>query len=148
MASTTALPPPTCTARQEAGQLHLLAVVTTRPVPVGSSAGCFAARPVPAGSSAAVYFKACAGQFICRLFACLLTFAMPCLRPTSILPHSVLHSPAPCSLPCAPGSPCKLQGLPCWQLQHGPAVAARAPIFDFSCFFSLQSPLILGQGIV
>ena len=94
---------------------------TTRPVPVGSSAGCVCLqRPCSAG------------------FVCLPTFAMPCLLPMFTSPRSVLHFPAPCSLPCAPGSSCKLQELPCWQLQHGPAVAARAPVLTFTFF--LQSP--------
>ena len=38
----------------------------------------------------------------------------------------------------------KLYGLSRWQLQHGPAVAARASV-DFLPFF-LQSSLILGHG--
>ena len=54
VASTTALPPPTCTARREAGQRRLLAVVLLRGRPMTSAGCCFAARPVPAGSSAAV----------------------------------------------------------------------------------------------
>ena len=144
MASTTALPPPTCTAWREAGQHlrllfccgagQLLAVVSSRPVPVGLSAGSVRLqRPSSAGC------------------ACLpATFALPCPLPfSSVCPRSLCFAPT-CLFPCAPGSSqatvCKLQGLPCWQLQHGPAVAVRAPVLTFTFF--LQSPLILGHGLV
>ena len=95
----------------------------------------------------AVCCKACAGHFIRRLFAAtaLSCHALPahlchpCLLPSILrLPPFCSAFPAPCSLPCAPGSSRKLQGLPCWQLQHGTALAARAPVVTFA--FSPQSP--------
>ena len=97
VASTTALPPPTCTARREAGQRRLrllfcceagqlLAVVSSRPVPVGLSAGCVRMqRPCSAG------------------YVCLLAFAMPCPLPSSFAPVH-FASPTPLFIPCAPGS--------------------------------------------
>ena len=125
-ASTTALPPPTCTARREAGQLcrrllfcceagQLLAVVL-RPVPGGESAGCV-----------------CLQCLVLRafLFACLVhsAFAMPTAH--LILPRSI-HFALPLFIPCAPGSvskPTCLQAarLSRRQQQRGSAVAARAP---------------------
>ena len=114
-----------------------------------SSAGCFAVRPVPAGSSAAVASRpvpavfACYGLVLQAVFACSPLPAIPAAL-NSAFALFCFDFPAPCSLPCAPGSSCKLQGLPCWQLQHGPAVAARAPVLTFTFF--LQSPLILGHG--
>ena len=134
-ASTFALPPSTCTARREAGQLcgqlllcceagHLLAVVSLRPVPGGESAGrvrlkCLVLRPV-----------------------CLLAFAMPTAL-LNILPPFILLCLPPVHSMCARIVPSNnsLQAarLSCWQLQHGPAETARAPVpFDsfpasFSC---------------
>ena len=55
MASTTALPPPTCTARREAGRRRLLAVVVLR--------GLY--RP----DRLRLCFKACAGRIVRRLFS-------------------------------------------------------------------------------
>ena len=71
----------------------------------------------------AVCYEACAGHFICRLFA---TTALPChaLPCLACLPLPWPHACCPrpfcpvlfcipplCSLPCAPGSSRKLQGL-------------------------------------
>ena len=70
MASTTVLPPPTCTAWQEAGQLHQLAVLL--------QGLCRSDRLL-----AVFLLQGLCRSIICRLFACLLTFAMPCLLPTS-----------------------------------------------------------------
>ena len=55
----------------------------------------------------------------------------------------------PCSFHVRQDRRVKLYELSRWQLQHRPAVAARAPVhlFDFLPFF-LQSPLILGHGLV
>ena len=135
VARTTALPPPTGTARQEAGQLHLLAVVLLR---------CLY-QP----DRLQLFFKACAGRIVCRpclpaaaLFSrlCLpVHLCHPCLLPSSSFAPFCFDfpppPPPPCSFPCAPGSSQELQGLSCWQLQHGPAVAARAPVdsLPFSC---------------
>ena len=141
-ASTTALPPLTCTVRQEAGQpcLRPLFLLGGRP-----TAGCC--------------FKACAGRSVCRL--CLpavpcsagcvpATLCLPCPLPcSSVCPRSSCFAPfsllcLPLFSPCAPGSSqvcCKLQELSCWQLQHGPAVAARAPVHLLTLLpFFLQSP--------
>ena len=134
-ASTTALPPT---------YLH-----GERPaIIVGSCCSC-----CKAGQLLAVRFEACAGRGVRRLcppsvacsagFMCLLAFAMPCPLPFStFLPPFILLCPL--FIPCAPGSSRKLERLSCWQLQHGPAVAARASVDSFTFF--LQSPLILGHG--
>ena len=107
-------------------QLELLAVVSLRPVPGGLSAGCVRLqRPCSAG---------CVPARLCH--------AMPTALLIVLAPVQVCF--APCSFPCAPGSSLEVVGLSCWQLQHGPAVAARASV-DFLPFF-LQSPLILGHG--
>ena len=135
VASTTALPPPTSTARQRLanfiGWLFCCKACAGRIV-----CWCFAARPVPVGSSASCLLQGLCRSIICRLFA---TAALSCHALHAHLCHAMPAAPIhfapfcyafprpPCSLPCAPGSSRKLQGLPCWQLQHGPAVAARAP---------------------
>ena len=141
-ASTTVLPPLTCTAR---GQLHRLAAVVfllrdrptvgrllLRPVPGGESAGCVRLQwlvlravcllftlclpcPLP-------FIRSCPHSTVCfapvqfALFACTLFISM-CARIISVRASS-LSGPAVC----------KLQELSRWQLQHGPAVAARAPV--------------------
>ena len=64
-ASTTAFPPPTCTARREAGPL--LAVVLLRGRP---TAGCFvSSRPVPGRSSAGCVRlqRPCSAGYVCLL---------------------------------------------------------------------------------
>ena len=90
VASTTALPPPTCTARREAGQRRLLAVVLLRGLYRPDHLQLFC-------------FKACAGRIVRRL--CLPATALfcrlclpvhlchPCLLPTSVCPRSVLIGP-------------------------------------------------------
>ena len=111
MASTTALPPPTSISRQGTG--HFVCwLFAARPVPVvhlpaTSSTGCLLrglCRPL---HLLAVCYEACAGHFICRLFATTALFchAMPCLPASAMAPcllplfHfcpcSVLHSPPP-----------------------------------------------------
>ena len=141
-------PPLTCTAKSrhhlqllcrfccEAG--HLWPFVL-RPVPGGESAGCGCLQlPCSAGCVPAVS-----------------TLCLPCPLPINILPPFSLLCPVHCVLlapvhPCAPGSsvrasslflPTRLQAakLSRWQLQHGPAVAARAPV-HLILPFSLQSP--------
>ena len=101
------------------------------------------------------FFKACAGRIVCRL--CLPAAALVCrlcvparlchAMPTALIILAPVHFAlsTPLFIPCAPGSSFTLYRLSCWQLQHGPAEAARAPVFDFSPFF-LQSSLILGHG--
>ena len=100
MASTTALPPPTCTARQEAGQLLLLAVV---------------------------YYKACAGRIICWLFAlpAHLCHAMPTAH-VHFAPFCFAF-PRPLFIAMCARIVAQFARTALWQLQHGPAVAARAP---------------------
>ena len=125
----------------EAGQLLAACL---RPVPGGESAGCVA----------------CSGLVLQAVFACRVTFAMPYPLPFStVCPRSSLLCPVlfillcPCSFPCAPGSAvcykptvCKLRELSRWQLQHGPAVAARAPVpFRDSYLFPAEF-MILGHG--
>ena len=143
--STTALLPLTCTAR---GRRHLRLFVCCE-----------------AGQLWAVCFEACAGRRVRWLClpavpvlqaVCLLPlFTCHAHCPHQFLPPFKFALPpsihfcfvCPCSMPCAPGSSvrassllgpavCQLRGLSRWQLQHGPAVAARAPVhFDssFSC---------------
>ena len=94
--------------------------------------------------------SACSGLF-CGLFVCLPAIlpAMPtayliiCPRSSLLCPvHFILlHFAFPCSSMCARivvlgPAVCKLRELSRWQLQHGPAVAAHAPVhltFPFSC---------------
>ena len=102
-ASTIVLPPPTCTARREAGQRRLRLLFC-----------CEAGQLL-----AVVCYKACAGQTTCRL--CLPAAAVSCelcvparlchAMPTAHihLPRSVLLCPHPLFSPCAPGSSKKLQ---------------------------------------
>ena len=76
-ASTTVLPPSTCTARREAGQRHLAAVVLLRGLP--SAGRCFFLRPVPGGESAGCVCLQC----LVQQAVCLLAFAMQCPLPSS-----------------------------------------------------------------
>ena len=143
-ASTTVLPPLTCTAR---GRRHLRQLLfllrsqptvgrslVVRPVPGGESAGCVCLQ-LPC--SAGFYLPAC--SFLPAMPTALLNilppFSLLCALPRSFL----LLFCFPLFMPCAPGSSfrasslsgpavCKLLELSRWQLQHGPAVAARAPV--------------------
>ena len=159
-ASTTALPH--LPARREADFIirQLLFLLRGRPT-VGRS---FVLRPEPDGESAGCVCLQCLVQQ--ALFACL-PFCLPYPLPISsfapvqfaLPPSSSCHVHSfhfasvcfPCSLPCAPGSVrasslllgpavCQLRELSRWQLQHGPAVAARAPVHFVTIFFFLQSP--------
>ena len=101
-----------------------------------TSAGCrFASRPVPVGLSASCVRlqRPCSAGYVC-----LLAFAMPCPLPSSFLPPFSVALP-PCSVHVRQDRRGKLYRLSCWQLQHGPAEAARAPFVTFYLFF-LQSP--------
>ena len=100
VASTTALPPPTCTAWREAGQRRLLAVVLLR--------GLY--RP----DRQQLCYKACAGRIVRRLCwpATALFCRLCCLPPSPChahcppqrsCPRSLCFAPT-CSFPCAPGS--------------------------------------------
>ena len=150
-ASTTVLPPLTCTASHLHRQLllfcckvgQLWAVCSSRPMPGGESAGCVRL------------------QLLVLRAMCLLPLCLPRPLPFSSTscPRSVclvlcpIHCAFPPFIPCAPGSPLSRasslfvsQGqqfasyeLSRWQLQHGPAVAARAPV-HLTCFIFLQSP--------
>ena len=124
VASTTALPPPTCTARREAGQ-RLLAVVLLR----GLYRLC--------SPAAALFCRLCVPARLCH--------AMP----TALLivcPFQFCFAPCPC--PCAPGSssPQVVRTVPLAAATRacsgGPCTGSP---FDFLPFF-LQSPLILGHG--
>ena len=136
-ASTIVLPPPTCTARRKAGQRRLrllfcceagqlLAVVSSRPVPAGSSAAVLQGL-CRSDCPPAVF--ACSGLVLQAMCACS-PFAMPCPLPLFTSPRSFCFART-CSFQCAPGSSqatvCKLQELSRWQLQRGSAVAARPP---------------------
>ena len=149
-ASTPALPPLTCTARGQPTSAAAVVVCckaghlwpcVLRPVPGGESAGCVRLQ-----------------WLFCGLCACC-RLCLPCPLPSSSCPRSVclvlcpLHCAFPPFIPCAPGSPFSRAsslfvsqgqqfasyGLSRWQLQHGPAVAARAPV-HLTLFFFLQSP--------
>ena len=145
-ASTTALPPLTCTARREVQD-------------VVSSCCLLQGRP----TVGRLFFKACAGRRIRRLcppaVACsagcvpaVFTLCLPCPLPSSVLaPVQVCFAPFysfcfPLFIPCAPGSAITTNSLQAarlsrWQLQHGPAVAARAPVHLLTPLpFFLQSP--------
>ena len=150
-ASTTVLPPLTCTARREASQVigccfaarpaTSWLFVSSGPVPDGESAGCVCLQSLvqQAVLPAVPVLKA----------VCLSIFACHAHCPHQFLPPFSCFAPIhlvclPRSCPCAPGSVsvpavCKLRELSCWQLQHGPAEAARAPVFDsFDFFFSCR----------
>ena len=136
-ASTTVLPPPlTCTASRH----HLwqrLFLLRSRPT-VGRS---LVVRPEPGGESAGCVCL----QLPCSAGCVCLLAILPAM-PTALLnscPRQVCFAQficfvglCPCSVPCAPGSlssllgpaVCELRELSRWQLQHGPAVAARAPV--------------------
>ena len=143
-ASTSALPPLTCTAGR-----HRLRQLLFR---------------CEAGQLVAVCFEACAGRRIrwlcppavvlfCRLcFACLAIFACHahcphrscprsfCFAPLILLRLPLFHSMCARIVISSCVRASSLRELSRWQLQHGPAVAARAPgPFDFDFFF-LQSP--------
>ena len=116
----------------------------------------FVLRPVPDGASAGCVCLQC---LFCGLCACL-PFCLPCLLLSTSCPRSSFASS--CFAPIHFASPlfhchvrqdrrfrassllsgpavCKLRELSRWQLQHGPAVAARAPVHLTVSFF-LQSP--------
>ena len=129
--STIALPPSTCTARREAGQLcrqlllcceagHLLAVCFLRPVPDGESAGCVCL------------------QCLVQQAVCLLAFAMPCPLPSTFLPPFSSFCCTPLFIPCAPGSSRKLLNCPVGSSNTG---LQWRPVRRFICdlpFFSCR----------
>ena len=80
VASTPALPPPTSLNKARGRPLHLPAVFAARPVPVGSSAGCFTARLVSV-------------SFTTGLF-CYNGLVMPC----HALSACLCHDPMPAAL--------------------------------------------------
>ena len=126
--------------------LHQPALHGERTANIGGC--CFAARPESAGSSAAVVLLqglcrsnrppavfACSGPVLPALLACHLCHVMPTALLIS-LPRSFCF--APCSFHVRQDRRRELYRLSRWQLQHGPAEAARAPGFDsdsssFSC---------------
>ena len=166
-ASITALPPLTCTARgrQHRQLLFLLrgrssvAVVSSRPVPGGESAGCVCLQCCSAGFCLPVHPLPAMPTAL--ISSCPRSVCFKLLCPIHLL-HCALPRPFhfasvcfPCSLQCAPGSVrasslsgpavCKLRELSRWQLQHGPAVAARAPVYLLTYLFPAES-MILGHG--
>ena len=144
-ASTTALPPPTCTAWREAGQHYRQLLFRCE-----------------AGQLLAVCFEACAGRRVRRL--CLpavpcsagcvparLCHAMPTALLNSLPPFIFLCLPPVHSM-CARIEPtsllhhvCKLQDCPVGSCNTG---LQWRPVRRFLCDFSffLQCPLILGHG--
>ena len=145
-ASTIALPPSTCTARREAGQHHLR---------------LFAARPANV-CWLLCCFEACAGQIVCRLcppavalFSRLCACSpLPCPLPISSCPRSVCFAlPPPVHSMCAriirasnTFASCKtvLLAAATRACSGGPCAGS---LLTF-CPFFLQSPLILGHGLV
>ena len=123
-ASTTALPPPTCTARREAGQLYrrLLFLLRGRP----TAGRCVSSRPVPGGeyagcvrlpcSAGCVPARLCHAHCPSHLAPVLFILLCPLFHSMCARIISLLFKP----------TVCKLRELSRWQLQHGPAVAALA----------------------
>ena len=104
-ASTTALPPLTCTAGRHR-LLQLLILLQGRPT-VGRS---FVVRPEPGGESAGCVCLQCLFCGLClpaAIFACHAHCPHQHLAPVqfALPPSSSLCLLAPCSFPCAPGSP-------------------------------------------
>ena len=117
-----------------------------------TSAGCcFSARPVPAGSSAAVVSsRPCAGRIVCRLRLPAAALFRRLRLPVHLC-HALIHAHVHFAPLCFDLPPPlvhfhvrrdrrKLQELSRWQLQHGPAEAARAPVHVLTLTFFLQSP--------
>ena len=130
-ANTFALPPSTCTARREAGQRHLRLLCAARP------ANCWLF----------VCVEACAGRRVHRLCCLQRPGSAGCVParlchaiPTALhkfMPPFILFAPCPFHVrQDHHTNSLQAARLSCWQLQHGPAVAARAPVFDF--FFSCR----------
>jgi len=128
VASTTALPPPTCTARQDAGQLHRLAVLLQ---------GLCRPDRLPA-----VYSKACAGRIVCRL--CLpatALFAMPCLLPKFIHFASFCSAfPRPLFINMCARIVVQVAGTALLAATTRACSGGPCTGVDFWFFFSLQSP--------
>ena len=165
--STTALPH--LPARREADVI-CGCVFAARP----ANCGPFVLRSVPDGESAGCV---CLQRFCSAGFVCACCHFLPAM-PTALLnscPRSFASSllcPYSCAfachlfIPCAPGSPLSRAGglfsvrassLPAarlsrWQLQHGPAVAARAPVhltfFLFPCRVHDPGPWVSVEFIV
>ena len=144
-ASTTVLPALTCMARDRPTSSAAV-VFAARP----ANWWPFVMRPVPGGESAGCVRL----QWLVLRAVCLPAAILPAMRTTllNICPRSFassllapIHCALPRFIPCAPGSSvrassllgpavCQLRELSRWQLQHGPAVAARATgPFDCIC---------------
>ena len=137
-ASTTVLPPPTCTARREVGQHlrllfcceagQLLAVVSSRPVPVGLSAGCVRLQqPCSAGC-------ACLPPLPCHAH---------CPHQRSC-PRSFCFAPT-CSFPCAPGSSQEVVRTVLLAATTRACSGGPCAGFDSDFLFPAES-MILGHG--
>ena len=153
-ASTTALPPLTCTARREASRHRLrLLLFAARP----AICWLFILRPVPGGESAGCVCLQC----LVQQAVCLFTLCLPCPLPSSFAPFK-FALPRSFSLLCALPSVhvhvrqdhqqskqhvCKLRDCPIgscntglqWRPVH------RVHLLTLFTLF-LQSPLILGHG--
>ena len=142
-ASTTALPPSTCTARREAGQVVCGCCCAARP------ANCWLCflRPVPDGESAGCVRL----QWLVLRAVCLLAFAMPCPLPSTFLPPSSLFCFAPVHSMCARiVTSCCIMFASCENCPVGSCNTGlqRRPVRRFLTFpasFPAES-MILGHG--
>ena len=143
-ANTFALPPLTCTARGRP-PTSAAVVIAARPAICGPFVSL---RPVPGGEYAGCVCLQClVQQAVCLSTLChVMPTALNVLAP-------VQCCFAPCSFHVRQDQHCtnSLQAarLSRWQLQHGPAVAARAPVhlLTLSYLFPAES-MILGHGLV
>ena len=140
-ASTTALPP-RLTTRQ--ADVVCGCCFAARP----ANCWLFVLRPVQGGESAGCVRLQWLCSAGCVFLPCHLCHAMPTALLMFLPPFCSFCLPLFISM-CARIiiKPTCLQAarLSCWQLQHGPAVAARAPVLTFS--FPAES-MILGHGVV
>ena len=142
-ASTTALPPLTCTARGRPTSSAAV-VFAARPANCGPFVSL---RPEPGGESAGCVCLQC---LVLRA-VCLSILCLPCPLPFSTVAPAQFHLPQFILLLLAPvhchvrqdhrllgPAVCKLRELSRWQLQHGPAVAAHAPVHLLTVSFSCR----------
>ena len=151
-ASTLALPPSTCTARQEAGRHHLRPLFCCEAgqlLALCSVEACAGRRVrrlcLPA---AALFCGLCVRlHWLVQQAVCLLAFAMPCPLPISTFLPPFSFALPPVHSMCAriEQTVCKLQDCPVGSCSTG---LQRRPVRRFLTFFFLQSPLILGHGVV
>jgi len=103
---------------------------------------------------AVVFLEACAGRRFRRLCPPAVACSAGCVpvarlchaMPTALNVLAPVHFAlfAPCHSMCARINSLQAARLSRWQLQHGPAVAARAPVLTFYLFHA--ESMILGHG--